>query len=117
MNDEAGIKPTVEFESFAALDLRVGVVLGCVAFPEARIPAWKLSVDFGPAVGVLQTSAQVQHYTSEELVGRTVIGAINLGERRIAGFRSQFLLLGAVTEQGIVKLLEIADAPPGSSVH
>ncbi len=110
-------KPEVDFASFAALDLRVGRVLSVDAFPEARHPAWKVSVDFGPAVGTLRTSAQVTNYAAADLVGRTVVGAINLGARRIAGFRSEFLLLGAITEGGEVRLLAVdGDVPPGCPV-
>ncbi|MDP4667252.1 MAG: hypothetical protein NWS62_00670, partial [Gaiellales bacterium] len=81
--------------AFAAVDMRVGQVLEVRPFPEARRPAWQLHVDFGPELGRRWTSAQVTSYTAEELVGRRVVGAINLGTRRIAGFASEFLLLGA----------------------
>jgi tRNA-binding protein len=111
------MKPEVDFASFAALDLRVGQVLAVEAFPEARHPAWKVTVDFGPEVGTLHTSAQVTNYTAEELAGRVVVGAINLGTRRIAGFRSEFLLLGAITDGGEVRLLAVdGDVPPGCPV-
>lgn len=98
-------KHPVSFDTFAALDIRVGLVVDVEAFPEARAPAWKLRVDFGPAVGVLQTSAQVTNYAATQLTGRQVIGVINLGTRRIAGFRSEFLVLGAVAADGTVQLL------------
>ena len=95
----AGVEP------FAALDLRVGKVVDVEAFPEARRPAWKLTVDFGPAVGTLRTSAQVTNYRREELVGRFVVAAINLGDKRIAGFTSEFLVLGGLAPDGTVHLL------------
>jgi len=95
----------VDAEHFAALDMRVGRVVEVRPFPEARRPAYQLAVDFGPALGVLETSAQVTNYTTEELVGRPVVGAVNLGSRRIAGFVSQFLVLGAVDADGTVHLL------------
>ena len=98
-------KPQVTAETFASLDIRVGTIVDVEAFPEARAPAWKLRVDFGPAIGELSTSAQVTNYSAAELVGRAVIGVINLGVRRIAGFRSEFLVLGAVEADGTVKLL------------
>ena len=109
-------KPDVTFEQFAALDLRAGRVVAVDPFPEARKPAWKLTVDFGPTIGELRTSAQVTNYAADELVGRTVIGAVNLGTKRIAGFTSEFLVLGTLDAEGAVTLLEVADAAPGSPV-
>lgn len=110
-------KPEVGVEGFAALDLRVGRVTAVEGFPEARKPAWKLTVDFGPAVGTLRTSAQVTNYAREELEGRLVVGAVNLGEKRVAGFVSQFLVLGALQADGSVRLLEVPeDVVPGSVV-
>lgn len=103
-------KPVVGTDAFAALDLRVGRVVGVEDFPRARTPAWKLTVDFGPAVGTLRTSAQVRGYARRELAGRLVVGAVNLGDKRIAGFTSQFLLLGALAPGGAVHLLHPDDA-------
>lgn len=97
-------KPDIPYDTFAAVDMRVGEVIKVEPFPEARKPAWKVTVDFGP-IGVRRTSAQVTNYTEEELVGRLVVGAVNLGSRRIAGFRSEFLLLGGVDADGTVRLL------------
>jgi tRNA-binding protein len=103
-------KPEVGTAGFFALDLRAGVVVEVEEFPEARKPAWKLAVDFGPVIGVRRTSAQVTNYGREELLGRTVVGALNLGDKKIAGFTSQFLVLGALDPDGTVRLLEL---PPG----
>lgn len=109
--------PDVDPTSFFALDMRVGRITHVEAFPEARRPAWKLTVDFGPEIGSLGTSAQVTNYAREELVGRLVVGAVNLGAKRIAGFRSEFLVLGAVDDAGTVTLLEVAEsAQPGQRV-
>jgi tRNA-binding protein len=109
-------KPEIGPEGFAALDLRVGRVVDVEPFPEARRPAYKLTVDFGD-LGHLRTSAQVTNYAPETLVGRDVIGAVNLGERRIAGFASQFLVLGGLEADGTVRLLQPdAPLPPGSPV-
>jgi tRNA-binding protein len=109
--------PDVPPEAFAAIDLRVGVVREVAPFPEARKPAWRLRVDFGPELGERWTSAQVTRYAEDELLGRRVIGCVNLGVRRIAGFESAFLLLGAVQPDGAVVLLDVADdAEPGSRV-
>lgn len=110
-------KPEVGAEHFFALDLRVGRIVAVDPFPEARKPAWKLTVDFGPVVGELPTSAQVTNYTADELLGRLVVGALNLGERRIAGFTSRFLVLGGLEPDGTVRLLAPdADLPPGAPV-
>lgn len=98
------LKPNVAPEHFAAVDMRVGRVTAAEAFPEARKPSLKVTVDFG-SLGTLSTSAQITNYDRDELVGRLVVGAMNLGVRRIAGFRSEFLLLGAVSDDGTVRLL------------
>ena len=112
-----GRKPDVGGDAFAALDLRVGIVEEVRPFPEARLPAWQLAVDFGPDVGTLWTSARVTNYTSEELLGRRVVGAINLGRKRIAGFVSEFLVLGGIEPDGTVRLLDVDElVPPGAPV-
>lgn len=102
-------KPDIGAEGFFAVDMRAGRVTGVEPFPEARKPAWKLTVDFGPVVGTLRTSAQITNYTPDELLGRLVVGAINLGRKRIAGFTSEFLVLGALDADGTVRLLELPD--------
>lgn len=112
----AARKPDVAPDSFFALDLRVGRVVGVEPFPEARAPAWKLAVDFGADVGVLRTSAQVTNYRAGELEGRLVVGAINLGTKRIAGFRSEFLVLGGIEPDGTVHLLGVDGVEPGAPV-
>lgn len=109
-------KPDVSAEHFVALDLRVGRVVEVDPFPEALTPAWKLAVDFGPDVGVLRTSAQVTNYGAAELLGRTVVGAVNLGAKRIAGFRSEFLVLGGIDAEGVVHLLSVDGVEPGDPV-
>jgi tRNA-binding protein len=102
---------------FFNVDMRTGVVVSVESFPEARKPAWKIEVDFGPVVGRLRSSAQITNYTADELLGRTVVGAINLGEKRIAGFTSQFLVLGALDPDGTVRLLELPDdVAPGAPI-
>lgn len=104
-------RPDIDPNDFFALDVRVGRVTTVEPFPEARTPAWKLTVDFGPDVGTLRTSAQITNYSSNELVGRLVVGAINLGTKRIAGFVSEFLVLGAIDpDDGTVHLLAVPDA-------
>ena len=107
--DRPDRKPDVGADGFFAVDMRTGRVTGVEPFPEARKPAWKLTVDFGPVVGTLRTSAQITNYTADELLGRLVVGAINLGRKRIAGFTSEFLVLGALDPDGTVRLLELPD--------
>ena len=109
-------KPDVGADAFFALDLRVGRVVAVEPFPEARRPAWKLTVDFGPDVGELRTSAQITNYGADDLEGRLVVGAINLGAKRIAGFRSEFLVLGGISDDGVVHLLEVDGVVPGDPV-
>ncbi len=86
---------TITWEEFEQVELRSGTVIKAEVFERARKPAYKVWADFGPQIGVLQTSAQVTaHYTPKTLVGRKIIGCVNLGEKNIAGFISQFLLVG-----------------------
>lgn len=85
----------ISYEEFEKVDLRSGTIVKAELFLRAKKPAYKVWVDFGSDIGILQTSAQITvHYTLEALIGRMVIGCINLGEKNIAGFTSQFLLLG-----------------------
>jgi tRNA-binding protein len=112
-----GRKPDVGADEFFALDIRTGRVVDVWDFPEARKPAWKVRVDFGPVIGELQSSAQIRNYSKEELMGRLVVGAVNLGSKRIAGFKSEFLILGALEADGTVRLLQLEDGvEPGAPV-
>ncbi|MGH7698576.1 MAG: tRNA-binding protein [Candidatus Dormibacteria bacterium] len=87
----------VAFETFAQLDIRSGTVVQAEPFPEARNPSIKLVIDFGESSGRRQSSAQLtRHYTPESLVGTTVLAVLNLAPRRVAGFRSEVLVLGVV---------------------
>jgi tRNA-binding protein len=91
---------------FASIDMRVGTVVSAEPFPEARKPALKLTIDFGAELGVKRSSAQLTlHYTPEQLVGRQVVAAVNLGTRRIATFDSEVLVLGAMSGPSEVILL------------
>jgi len=95
-------------QDFFAIDIRVGTVLRAEPFPEVRKPSIKLEIDFGPELGVRRSSAQLtMHYRPEVLVGRQVLGVVNIGERRIAGFTSQVLVLGAMPDEREVVLLAV----------
>ncbi|HEY9557404.1 MAG TPA: tRNA-binding protein [Acidimicrobiales bacterium] len=110
-------KDDIGADGFFAVDMRAGRVTAVEPFPEARKPAWKLTVDFGPLVGTLRTSAQITNYTADELTGRMVVGAVNLGTKRIAGFTSEFLVLGALDPDGTVRLLAVEEGvEPGAPV-
>jgi len=105
-------------EEFFAIDMRVGTVRSAVPFPEARKPAIKLEIDFGPEIGLRRSSAQLtRRYTPEQLVGRRVVAAVNLGTRRIAGFTSEVLVLGGMPDEGDVVLLDVDfDVPNGTRI-
>jgi len=110
-------KDDIGIDGFFAVDMRAGRIVSVEPFPEARKPSFKLRVDFGPSVGVLQTSAQITNYELDELEDRLVVGALNLGTKRIAGFKSEFLILGALDPDGTVRLLELPDGvEPGAPI-
>ncbi len=108
--------PEITIEDFEKVDIRVGRVLSAEPLDGARKPAYKLRIDFGPQIGVKQSSAQLTMlYRAEDLVGRLVMGVINFPPRRIAGFRSEVLTLGVADENGAVILLAPdRDAPLGA---
>lgn len=104
-------------EDFQRIDMRVGRVVSVQEFPEARNPAWKLEIDFGPHVGVKRSSAQITHYTREQLEGRLVVAVVNFPPRRIAGFPSEVLVLGALDSgKGVVLLRPDEDAELGARI-
>ena len=97
--------------------MRIGRVVAVEEFPEARVPAWKLQIDFGPEVGVKRSSAQITHYTREELEGSLVVAVVNFPPRRIASFDSEVLVLGALDdEQGVVLLRPDRPCVPGDRI-
>ena len=107
----------IDVGQFTAVDMRVGRVLAVEDFPEARVPAWKLTIDFGPEIGTKRSSAQITHYPREQLEGSLVVGVINLTPRIIARFKSEVLVLGALDEDlGVVLLRPDKDAAVGSRI-
>lgn len=103
---DTGESSQVSYEDFQRVDVRVGRVLSAEPLAGARKPAYKLRIDFGPEIGVKQSSAQITvHYTPSDLVGTLVLAVVNFPPRRIAGFRSEVLTLGAADENGDVTLI------------
>ncbi|HBL98279.1 TPA: tRNA-binding protein [Candidatus Dependentiae bacterium] len=97
---------TITYEDFERVDLRSGTIVKVEEFPRAKKPAFKIWADFGPELGILQTSAQVTiHYTPQTLLGKQIVGCVNLGEKNIAGFLSQFLLVGFSDKNGGICLI------------
>jgi tRNA-binding protein len=109
---------TIGIEDFQAVDMRVGRVVAVEDFPEARKPAWKLTLDFGPELGTRRSSAQVTSYGREELEGRLVVAVVNFPPRRIGPFSSEVLVLGASDAEGrVILLAPDADVPLGARIH
>ena len=107
----------ITWEQFEAVDMRVGRVVAVEEFPEARVPAWKLEIDFGPEIGRRRSSAQITHYAREELEGRLVVGVVNFPPKRIGPFLSEVLVLGALDEaKGVVLLRPDDDVAPGDRI-
>lgn len=97
--------------------MRVGRVVAVLEFPEARKPAWKLSIDFGPEIGVKRSSAQIVHYPRDELEDTLVVAVVNFPPRQIGPFSSEVLVLGALDdEHGVVLLRPDRDAAPGDRI-
>lgn len=109
----------ISYEEFSKVELRSGTIIKAEQFERAKKPAYKVWVDFGPTIGVLQTSAQITiHYSPEELIGKSVVGCVNLGEKNIAGFLSQFLLVGFSDENDAICLMTVdKKVPNGNKLH
>ena len=112
-------KPKISFEQFLDVDIRVGTIITAEDFPEARKPAWKLTIDFGRDIGVKRSSAQITDlYDADSLSGRQVIAVVNFLPRQIGPFMSEVLTLGLSDANGaIVLLIPERPVPNGAKMH
>ena len=109
---------SIDYDHFAAVDMRVGQITAVEDFPEARKPAWKLTIDFGEELGTKRSSAQITNYTREQLDGRRIVAVVNFPPRQIGPVRSEVLVLGASDEAGrVILLAPDTDVPLGARIH
>jgi tRNA-binding protein len=107
----------IDIDHFRAVDMRVGRIVTVDEFPEARVPAWKLTIDFGPELGTRRSSAQITNYSREELENTLVVAVVNFPPRQIGPFRSEARVLGAIDEDlGVVLLRPDRNAALGSPI-
>ena len=108
----------IDYDDFMRVDVRVGRITRVDDFPEARKPAWKLLIDFGPEIGEKRSSAQIKNYSREELEGSLVVAVVNFPPRQIGPVRSEVLTLGVSDEDGNVILLRPdSEVPIGGRMH
>lgn len=113
MSAAADLRPTIGYDDFARVDIRVGTIVAAEPFPEARRPAYRLEVDFGPAIGVKRSSAQItRHYTPAALIGRQVAAVVNFPAKQIGPVKSEVLVLGFPDEAGEVVLVSVTHPVP-----
>ncbi len=115
MDHQDNDKPsaTIDFNQFLAVDIRVGKIVTAEPYPEARNPSYKMTIDFGPEIGLKKSSAQItHHYQPEELLGRNVLAVVNFPPRQIGKFMSEVLTLGVPDSEGNVVLIEPNKAVP-----
>ena len=110
---QAPAAETITFDDFLKVDIRIGTIVAADPFPEARKPAFKLTIDFGEPIGVKRSSAQItEHYALEDLVGRQVAAVVNFPPRQIGPMRSEVLTLGFPDADGKVVLIEPSEPVP-----
>jgi tRNA-binding protein len=102
----------ITYSDFEKIDIRVGRIIRVEDFPQARKPAYKLTIDFGPEIGIKRSSAQITNYSKEELVGKQVVGVVNFPVRQIGPFLSEVLTLGVPDGEGRVILLSPTQEVP-----
>lgn len=110
---------SISFDDFLAVEIRVGTITDAQEFPQARKPAYKLTIDFGPEIGVKKSSAQItKHYTPETLIGRQVLAVVNFPPRQIGPMKSEVLTLGLSDENGdVVLIAPERSVPDGGRMH
>jgi len=106
----------IEYSDFEKVEMRIGVIKEVNDFPDARKPAYKLLIDFGDGIGIKRSSAQITNYSKESLIGRKVIAVVNFKPKKVADFSSEVLVLGALTDHGVMLLGVDEPTEPGSRI-